>query len=67
MNHIEVAIRLVRACGPVSKREIAEEILTHAVGADRNNCEHLAQVAIDHGFETGWITNYEEDDCYVIA
>jgi hypothetical protein len=61
MNHIEIAITSVRASGPLTKLEIASEILTHAANATRQNCEHLAELAIQHGKETGWIENYDDE------
>jgi hypothetical protein len=61
MNHIEIAITAVRSSGPLTKLQIASEILTHAENATRSNCEKLAEAAINHGKESGWIESYDEE------
>jgi hypothetical protein len=66
INHIEAAIRYVRACGPVSESEIANEIRIQVQGANRENCQRLAKSAVNHGASHGWISSYDEES-YVIA
>jgi hypothetical protein len=66
MNHIEIAIMTVRASGPVTREQIANEIAKQASNGNRSNCLALADAAIQHGEETGWIESYDEES-YVIA
>ena len=66
MNHIEIAIITVRASGPVTRSQIASEIAMQAINGNRENCLALADAAINHGTETGWIESYDEES-YVIA
>ena len=67
-DHIKAAIEIVRACGPVGREEIAREIRVQADNGNQGNCHALADDAIRHGLETGWLTNYDGmEDAYVMA
>lgn len=66
MNHIEIAIMTVRASGPVTREQIANEIARQASNGNRANCISLTDAAIQHGEETGWIEAYDEES-FVIA
>ena len=61
INHIEVAIYFVRACGPVTKAGIAHEILVQVTGATKANCDDLAGKAIAHGLDRGWLEKYDDE------
>jgi hypothetical protein len=61
INHIEAAIMFVRACGPVTKAGIAHEIRVQVIGATEDNCEDLADKAIAHGLDRGWLEKYDEE------
>ena len=61
INHIEAAIMHVRACGPVTKAGIAHEIRAQVIGATNENCNELAEKAIAHGLDSGWLENYDEE------
>jgi hypothetical protein len=60
INHIEAAIMFVRACGPVTKESIAQEILAQVIEANTGNFRGLADKAIEHGLSTGWLERYDE-------
>ena len=67
-DHIKAAIEIVRACGPVGREEIAREIRVQADNGNQWNCHTLAEDAIRHGLETGWLARYDdEEDAYVMA
>ena len=66
MNHIEIAIMIVRSSGPVTREQIANEIAVQASNGNRDNCHALADAAIQHGTDAGWIELYDEES-YVIA
>jgi len=36
------------------------------IAADADNCERLADAAIKHGLDRGWLENYDEES-YCIA
>jgi hypothetical protein len=61
INHIEAAIMFVRACGPVTKAEIAREIRIQVQGATKDNCDDMADKAITHGLDRGWLEKYDEE------
>jgi len=61
INHIEAAIMYVRACGPVTKAGIAREIRIQVQGATKDNCDALADKAIAHGLDRGWLEKYDEE------
>ena len=61
INHIESAIYFVRACGPATKAAIAHEIRVQVSGATKDNCDDLADKAIAHGMDRGWLEKYDED------
>ena len=68
VSHIDAAIGIVRACGPVGRGEIAAEILAQATNGTASNCLWLADAAIRHGLETGWLERYDDiEDAYVMA
>ena len=66
MNHIEIAIMTVRASGPVTRNQIVREIAEQASHGTLSNCYALADAAIQHGQDTGWIESYDEES-FVIA
>ena len=66
INHIEAAIMFVRACGPVTKESIAQEILTQVSTATPGNFRGLADKAVEHGLSTGWLERYD-DESFCIA
>ena len=61
IDHIGAAIRIVRASGPVTREQIAAEILEHVQAATRDNCDELAGDAIGHGLLSGWLEEYDEE------
>lgn len=63
---------IVRACGPVGRDSIAREIRMQADDVDAKNLVadsyRLADRAIRHGLETGWLARYDDIvDAYVMA
>ena len=67
-NHIDAAIQIVRACGPVAKVDIAREIRVQAQNGTPKNCNALAESAIEHGLATGWLKRYDDvEDAYVLG
>jgi hypothetical protein len=66
ISHIEAAIYFVRACGPVTKAGIAQEILYQVSGVTPENCNEFASDAIAHGLGAGWIEKYD-DESYCLA
>ena len=66
-DHIKAAIEIVRACGPVGREEIAREIREQADNGNAENCHALADAAIKHGMEAGWLAVYDGmEDAYVM-
>jgi hypothetical protein len=61
LDHIEIAIRFVRACGPVTAAEIEGELLTQCQTATGANALTLADKAIAHGLAAGWLECYDEE------
>ena len=60
-------IELVRACGPVGRKEIAREIRYQSVNGTAENCHELADVAIKRGLDAGWLEVYDGmEDAYVM-
>lgn len=67
-DHIAAAIEIVRASGPVGREEIAREIRTQATNGTPENCYRLADAAISHGLNTGWLARYDDiENAYVMA
>lgn len=60
INHIQAAILFVRACGPVTKESIAREIRIQT-GASKDKSSDLADKAIAHGLDRGWLEKYDEE------
>lgn len=66
-DHISAAMEIVRACGPVGHAEIAREIRVQADNGNAENCDRLADAAIQHGLESGWLARYDDiPDAYVM-
>jgi hypothetical protein len=61
IDHITAAVMFIRACGPVTKASIANEIRVQVIGASKNNCGKLADQAIAHGLDRGWLEKYDEE------
>ena len=61
INHIEAAIMYLRACGPATKSAIANEINAQVIGATKENCDDLADKAIAHGLDRGWLEKYDDE------
>jgi hypothetical protein len=58
---ISIAIQYVRACGPVTADQIAQELKTQSPAVNSDNAITMAFAAINHGFSTGWIEAYDEE------
>lgn len=66
-DHINAAMDLVLACGPVGRDSIAREIRLQADNGNADNCYELADKAIEHGLKTGWLEVYDGmEDAYVM-
>ena len=64
LNYIEITIRFVRACGPVTESAIVREIETQCQA--KSKAHEWAKSAITHGLSRGWLERYDEES-YSIA
>ncbi len=62
MNPFEIAIRFVRSTGPVTLDQIASELRIQATIPDGHSPQTLAEGAVKHGLETGWLEVYDQEE-----